>query len=75
MIAMVIVVERFGSRMISVQTRRATGTSGTSSSFSDACSRRRDDSRCAPHTQRASFTSSDGCTENPPRRTTVVRRC
>ncbi len=48
MIAMVIVVERFGSRMISTQTNIATGTSGIRSSLIDALSRRRDASRCAP---------------------------
>ena len=65
MIAMVIVVDRFGSRMIRRQISRPTGNNGISSSFSGALSRRRDASRCAPHTQSATFTSSDGCTDSP----------
>ncbi len=65
MIAMVIVVDRFGSRMMSRHTSMATGTSGTSSSRREALSRRREASRCAPQMHNATFTSSDGCTDRP----------
>ena len=45
MTAMVMVVLRFGSRMMSTQTKKETGISGTSNSRSDALSRRRDANR------------------------------
>ena len=65
MIAMVIVVLRFGSRMIRTQMITATGSSGISSSLRLAFSLRRAASTCAPHTHNATLTSSEGCTDSP----------
>ncbi len=59
------VCPRSGWATISASAITAAGTSGTSISRSDACSRRRAASRWAPQIANAIFASSEGCMENP----------
>ena len=59
------VCPRSGWATISASAMTAAGTSGISISRSDARSRRRAASRCAPQSRNAIFASSDGCIEKP----------
>ena len=59
------VCPRSGCATINASAITAAGTSGISISRSDARSRRRVASRCAPQMAKAILASSDGCIEKP----------